>query len=111
MTSSLIASAMLRDPLYHIECLTAPSYTKYLISSIAADPKRLGARIGVTAVLHTWGSALTHHPHVHMIVPGGGFSLDKARWVASRSNFLVCQCRLNFPHLCRSKIPQVRRSA
>ena len=57
--------------------------------AIAADPKRLGARIGVTAVLHTWGSALTHHPHVHMIVPGGGFSLDKARWVASRSNFLV----------------------
>ena len=55
----------------------------------AHDPKRLGARIGVTAVLHTWGSALTHHPHVHMIVPGGGFSLDKARWVASRSNFLV----------------------
>ena len=45
--------------------------------AIAADPKRLGARIGVTAVLHTWGSALTHHPHVHMIVPGGGLSLDE----------------------------------
>ena len=57
--------------------------------AIAADPKRLGARIGITAVLHTWGSALTHHPHVHMIVPGGGLSLDSARWVASRSNFLV----------------------
>ena len=57
--------------------------------AIAADPKRLGARIGITAVLHTWGSALTHHPHVHMIVPGGGLSLDNARWVASRSNFLV----------------------
>ncbi len=57
--------------------------------AIAADPKRLGARIGVTAVLHTWGSALTHHPHVHMIVPGGGLSLDNARWVAARSNFLV----------------------
>ena len=57
--------------------------------AIAADPKRLGARIGVTAVLHTWGSALTHHPHVHMIVPGGGLSFDNARWVASRSNFLV----------------------
>ena len=57
--------------------------------AIATDPKRLGARIGVTAVLHTWGSALTHHPHVHMIVPGGGLSLDSARWVASRSNFLV----------------------
>jgi hypothetical protein len=57
--------------------------------AIASDPKRLGARIGVTAVLHTWGSALTHHPHVHMIVPGGGLSLDGARWVAARSNFLV----------------------
>jgi hypothetical protein len=57
--------------------------------AIATDPKRLGARIGITAVLHTWGSALTHHPHVHMIVPGGGLSLDGAQWVASRSNFLV----------------------
>ena len=57
--------------------------------AIAADPKRLGARIAITAVLHTWGSTLTHHPHVHMIVPGGGLSLDGARWVASRSNFLV----------------------
>src|ERR1700736_4881007 len=57
--------------------------------AIAADPKRLGARIGITAVLHTWGSALTHHPHVHMIVPGGGLSFDGTRWVASRANFLV----------------------
>jgi hypothetical protein len=57
--------------------------------AIAADPKRLGARIGITAVLHTWGSALTHHPHVHMIVPGGGLSLDGTRWVAARSDFLV----------------------
>jgi hypothetical protein len=57
--------------------------------AIAADPKRLGARIGITAVLHTWGSALTHHPHVHMIVPGGGISLDGTRWVASREDFLV----------------------
>ena len=57
--------------------------------AIAADPKRLGARIAITAVLHTWGSTLTHHPHVHMIVPGGGLSLDNARWVAARSNFLV----------------------
>jgi site-specific recombinase XerD len=57
--------------------------------AIAADSKRLGARIGITAVLHTWGSALTHHPHVHMIVPGGGLSFDSARWVASRANFLV----------------------
>jgi len=56
---------------------------------IAANPKRLGARIGITAVLHTWGSAMTHHPHVHMIVPGGGLSPDGKRWVASRGNFLV----------------------
>ena len=56
---------------------------------IAADPKRLGAKIGITAVLHTWGSAMTHHPHVHMIVPGGGLSDDAARWISSRSNFLV----------------------
>jgi len=57
--------------------------------AIAADPKRLGARIGITSVLHTWGSALTHHPHVHMIVPGGGLSLDNARWVAARPDFLI----------------------
>jgi Putative transposase/Transposase zinc-binding domain len=56
---------------------------------IAADPKHLGARIGITAVLHTWGSALTHHPHVHMIVPGGGISPDGSRWVSSRPDFLV----------------------
>ena len=57
--------------------------------TIAADPKHLGARIGVTAVLHTWGSALTHHPHVHMIVPGGGISLDGSRWVSCRPGFFL----------------------
>ena len=57
--------------------------------AIAADPKHLGARIGIIAVLHTWGSALTHHPHVHMIVPGGGLSEDGSRWIASRPRFLV----------------------
>src|SRR5450631_3721353 len=57
--------------------------------TIAADPKHLGARIGVTAVLHTWGSAMTHHPHIHMIVPGGGISLDGERWVSSRPAFLL----------------------
>ena len=56
---------------------------------IAADPKHLGARIGITAVLHTWGSAMTHHPHVHMIVPGGCFSLDRVRWVTARPGFLL----------------------
>jgi hypothetical protein len=49
--------------------------------TIAADKNHLGARIGMTAVLHTWGSALTHHPHVHMIVPGGGLSLDGERFI------------------------------
>ena len=57
--------------------------------TIAADPRHLGARIGITAVLHTWGSALTHHPHIHMIVPGGGISLDGTRWVSSRPGFLL----------------------
>src|SRR5450631_1634062 len=57
--------------------------------AIAADPKYLGARIGITAVLHTWGSAMTHHPHVHMIVPGGGISLDGSRWVQCKPNFFL----------------------
>jgi Putative transposase/Transposase zinc-binding domain len=57
--------------------------------TIAADPKHLGARVGVTSVLHTWGSALTHHPHVHMIVPGGGVSLDGSRWVSCRPGYFL----------------------
>ena len=57
--------------------------------TIAADPRHLGARIGVTAVLHTWGSSMRRHPHIHMIVPGGGFSLDGERWVTSRPAFLL----------------------
>lgn len=57
--------------------------------TIAADPKHLGARIGITAVLHTWGSALTHHPHVHMVVPGGGIALDGTRWISTRPAFLL----------------------
>ena len=57
--------------------------------TIAADPKHLGARIGITAVLHTWGSAMTHHPHVHMIVPGGGIAPDGDRWIAVRPNFFL----------------------
>jgi hypothetical protein len=56
--------------------------------TIAADPKHLGARIGITAVLHTWGSAMTHHPHIHMIVPGGGLTQD-GRWILSRPAFLL----------------------
>jgi hypothetical protein len=57
--------------------------------TIAADPKHLGARIAITSVLHTWGSAMTHHPHVHMIVPGGGLSADGKRWIATKPNFFL----------------------
>jgi hypothetical protein len=56
---------------------------------IAADPKHLGARVGMTAVLHTWGSAMTHHPHIHMIVPGGGLSPDGERWIACKPGFFL----------------------
>jgi hypothetical protein len=59
------------------------------LQTIAADPKHLGARIGLTAVLHTWGSAMTHHPHVHCIVPGGGISLDGQRWISCRPGFFL----------------------
>ena len=59
------------------------------LTTIAADPKHLGAQIGITLVLHTWGSALTHHPHVHGIVPGGGLSPDGERWVSCRPGFFL----------------------
>jgi hypothetical protein len=59
------------------------------VLTIAADPKHLGARIGITAVLHTWGSTMIHHPHVHMIAPGGGISLDGSRWVSCRPSFFL----------------------
>ncbi len=57
--------------------------------TIGADPKHLGARLGLVAVLHTWGSAMTHHPHLHCVVPGGGLSLDGERWVACRPSFFL----------------------
>lgn len=57
--------------------------------TIAADPKHLGAKIAITSVLHTWGSAMTHHPHVHMIVPGGGISPDGQRWLSCRAKFFL----------------------
>jgi len=57
--------------------------------AIAADPKHLGARIGLTAVPHTWGSALIHHPYVHVIVPGGGLSPDGSRWTACKPGFFL----------------------
>lgn len=57
--------------------------------TIAADPQHLGARIGITMVLHTWGSSMTHHPHVHCVVPGGGISNDGQRWMACRPGFFL----------------------
>ena len=59
------------------------------VATIAADPKRMGARVGMTSVLHTWGSALTHHPHIHMITPGGGLSPHGNRWVSCRPGFFL----------------------
>lgn len=59
------------------------------VMTIAADPKRLGAKIGMTSVLHTWGSAMTHHPHIHMIVPGGGLSPDGTRWIGCKPGFFL----------------------
>ena len=59
------------------------------VLKIASDPKHLGARVGITSVLHTWGSAMTHHPHVHMVVPGGGLSKDGSKWIACRKNFFL----------------------
>jgi len=66
--------------------LKASSQTMLMI---AADPRHLGAKIGITAVLHTWGSAMTHHPHVHMIVPGGGLSPDGSKWISCRPAFFL----------------------
>jgi hypothetical protein len=98
---------LLPVPYYHVVFtlpapLSALAYTNKAVSygllfdvaaetlrTIAADPKHLGAQIGATLVLHTWGSALTHHPHVHGIVPGGGLSPDGARWVACKPGFFL----------------------
>ncbi len=71
--------ALIYDLLFKVSAQT--------LLTIAADPKHLGARLGVTSVLHTWGSALTHHPHVHCIIPGGG--LDGERWVACKRGFFL----------------------
>ena len=68
------------------------------LHTIAADPQHLGARIGFIAVLHTWGSAMTHHPHLHCIVPGGGLSPEGTQWIAcKRGFFLPWATRLNKP--------------
>jgi hypothetical protein len=77
--------------------------------TIAADPRHRGARIGITAVLHTWGSAMTHHPHVHMIVPGGGIALDGTRWISCRPGFFLPVRVLSrlFRRLMLDKLAQV----
>jgi hypothetical protein len=84
--------APIRQLAYHnktvIYCLLFAAAAETLLT-IAADPRHLGARIGFTLVLHTWGSAMTHHPHVHGIVPGGGISLDGQQWVACRRGFFL----------------------
>ena len=84
--------APISDIAYHNKAVIYPllfQAAAETLLTIAADPKRLGARLGITAVLHTWGSALTHHPHLHCIVPGGGLSLDGQRWVACKSGFFL----------------------
>ena len=86
--------------------------TAETLRSIAADPKHLGARIGATLVLHTWGSSMTHHPHVHGIVPGGGISLDGQRWVACRPGFFLPVRVLSrrFRHLFLDKLAEAHRA-
>jgi Putative transposase/Transposase zinc-binding domain len=59
------------------------------MATLAANPRRLGAKIGGLAILHTWGQALTHHPHIHCVVPGGGLSLDGSRWIEGRASFFL----------------------
>src|SRR6266702_5765865 len=81
------------------------------LRTIAADLKHLGANIGATLVLHTWGSALTHHPHVHGIVPGGGLSPDGQRWIACRSGFFLPVRVLSrlFRRRCLEELHQAHR--
>ena len=85
--------------------------TAQTLHSIAADPKRLGAKLGITAVLHSWGSAMTHHPHIHCIVTGGGISFDGKRWVACRPGYLLPHKVLSrrFRHLLLEQLHQAHR--
>jgi hypothetical protein len=86
LPAAVAALAYQNKPVVYDLLFKAASET---LLTIAADPKHLGARIGLTAVLHTWGSALTHHPHLHIIVPGGGISSDGLRWIACRPGFFL----------------------
>jgi hypothetical protein len=84
--------AVIADIAYHSKAVIYDLLFKAsaeTLITIAADPEHLGARIGALSVLHTWGSALTHHPHVHMIVPGGGIPRDGNEWVACRPGFFL----------------------
>lgn len=86
----------------------------HALMTLARDPKFLGARIGILAVLHTWGGALNHHPHVHFLVPAGGLSPDGSRWIPSRKHYLVpvqalsILFRARFMALARKALPQLR---
>jgi len=86
---AVIYDALFRTASENEEAQPARGAGEHRLLTIAADGKHLGARIGITAVLHTWGSAMTHHPHIHMIVPGGGIALDGTRWVRNRRKFLL----------------------
>ncbi len=84
--------ALIADIAYHNKAVIYGILLKTAaetLITIAADPKHLGARIGFTGVLHSWGSAMTHHPHGHFIVPGGGISPDGERWVSCRPGFFL----------------------
>jgi hypothetical protein len=84
--------AVIADIAYHNKAVIYDLLFKVsaeTLITIAADPKHLGTRVGVLSVLHTWGSALTHHPHVHMIVPGGGISPDGKKWITCRPGFFL----------------------
>ena len=96
--------ALIYDLLFEVAAQT--------LRTIAADPKHLGAQIGVTLVLHTWGSALTHHPHVHGIVPGGGLAPDGERWVDCKPGFFLPVRVLSrlFRRRFLEELPQAHRS-
>src|SRR5271166_6517990 len=74
-----------KAPVYALLMRTAAE----ALMTLGADPKHLGAQTGLLAVLHTWGQTLTHHPHVHCVVPGGGLSADGRRWISCRPNFFL----------------------
>ncbi len=59
------------------------------LKTIGADPRHLGGKLGFIAILHTWGQTLTHHPHIHCLVPGGALSVDGQRWIACRPRFFL----------------------